>query len=1035
MLLFTTGTTFGERKASMIDFYNAFISYKHGPLDSKIASHIQRKLEHFHVPHKLGKKLKHKKITQIFRDKDELPITSDLTETITNALEKAEYLIVICSTHTRESFWVKREINTFLKTHSQDKILTVLTEGEPFEVIPEELLTQVKEYTDENGFMQRVKVPVEPLSCDYRMRTSQADKEELPRLAAALLGCSYDELLRRRRQYRIRRAAAIIGVAFAAVVAFGCYMAYTGKKINDSYIESLRSKSLYLANESEQLLAEGKRVDAIQLALAALPGDEKSKMPETGAAVRAITDATSAYRSNSGASYTPIWNYKTEHPVSKGILSEDDLYLAAMDQSGNTYCWDTSSKKLIFEKVGEDDPKDILFLGKESILIMHSYNIEAYNIQTGTLIWEYEAPDRTPIRDGDVLYANHAVFFDNGNGEVVRLSAKDGSVKDTYKVLNDMFLTSIDCLAVSSDGKKLAFTDSALSFGSVNIHIFDTETLKDYTAELETMFIVKISFADDDHLCVIANNDMFNSSISFSEDLTYIQSGYMQMYCYNSSNAKLAWETELEYTDVLSTTNTLYLPARKAVLFYAGNAAAIYNIGTGEKINDYLTGSSIVSAADFNKNDLPEFICRHGEYVFTLNEDSNDLGSYSVLCNNVIVGLISDFIYACPSGGNDIICYYRYLQDDEWTEIDCYGGFTTGSSYQVSYAEDDLLIIAARVTDTYDVRVSFIDLNSGKLLSSTDVHDINYLTSNFCIERVGDDIYGYFGNNIVKIDPENETVRMVDIELDTLDTVSNGKIITYNILGSDLKIEVYDIDGTNYKEMSLEDVEDISIAYAYEPVYIEQADSVFLPIGRRVFVANLEKQRIKEMKVPDNWIVYNRNDFNMTASDDGSLILLSDSNTILVTDDSLKELYTIRCYCKNRFNAIFRNNILYVIADDSLFLYDSKTGELIGRHDITEYGIGTAELIFDEKNHQLFVRVGDQVSVFDTDSWVEIAFVENAYCYHKETERFYVYSYLVSTDCMTGYIRHYTTAELIEKANKLLDGQELSEETRSRYGL
>ena len=173
----------------MIDFYNAFISYKHGPLDSKIASHIQRKLEHFHVPHKLGKKLKHKKITQIFRDKDELPITSDLTETITNALEKAEYLIVICSTHTRESFWVKREINTFLKTHSQDKILTVLTEGEPFEVIPEELLTQVKEYTDENGFMQRVKVPVEPLSCDYRMRTSQADKEELPRLAAALLGC------------------------------------------------------------------------------------------------------------------------------------------------------------------------------------------------------------------------------------------------------------------------------------------------------------------------------------------------------------------------------------------------------------------------------------------------------------------------------------------------------------------------------------------------------------------------------------------------------------------------------------------------------------------------------------------------------------------------------------------------------------------------------------------------------------------------------------------------------------------------------
>ena len=37
----------------MIDFYNAFISYRHAPLDIKIAEHIQKQLEHFHVPHKL----------------------------------------------------------------------------------------------------------------------------------------------------------------------------------------------------------------------------------------------------------------------------------------------------------------------------------------------------------------------------------------------------------------------------------------------------------------------------------------------------------------------------------------------------------------------------------------------------------------------------------------------------------------------------------------------------------------------------------------------------------------------------------------------------------------------------------------------------------------------------------------------------------------------------------------------------------------------------------------------------------------------
>ena len=238
----------------MLDFYNAFISYRHAKLDSAIAEHIQRKLEYFHVPHKLKKNLKHDKINRIFRDKDELPITSDLTETITDALRKAEYLIVICSTNTKESFWVKREIKTFLQTHPADRVLTVLCDGEPFDVIPEELLSMEKEYQDEYGMTHRIKVPVEPLSCDYRLPRSTADKEELPRLASALLGCSYDELQRRNRQYRIRRAAAVIGAAFAAVVAFGCYMGYTGKKINDSYIESLRSRSMYLANESEQAL-------------------------------------------------------------------------------------------------------------------------------------------------------------------------------------------------------------------------------------------------------------------------------------------------------------------------------------------------------------------------------------------------------------------------------------------------------------------------------------------------------------------------------------------------------------------------------------------------------------------------------------------------------------------------------------------------------------------------------------------------------------------------------------------------------------
>ena len=348
----------------MIDFYNAFISYRHAKLDSAIAEHLVKQLEHFHVPHKLKKNLRHQKITRIFRDKDELPITSDLTETITNALEKAEYLIVICSTNTKESIWVKREINTFLQTHTKDKILTVLCDGEPEEVIPQELLSMEKEYVDENGFTHKITIPVEPLSCDYRLPRSRADKEERPRLASALLGCSYDELLRRRRQYAIRRAAIVVAAVFLALSSVVAYALYSRQKINENYIESLRNKSIYLANASDQLLEEDKRVDAVHIALEALPKDDKDKMPETAQAIRALTDATAAYISNSGNNYAPAWNYKTEHRIDFCDMSENHVYVGAMDKSGTVYCWDTKSHHLVFRKDGEYEPVDMVFLGE-----------------------------------------------------------------------------------------------------------------------------------------------------------------------------------------------------------------------------------------------------------------------------------------------------------------------------------------------------------------------------------------------------------------------------------------------------------------------------------------------------------------------------------------------------------------------------------------------------------------------------------------------------------------------------------------------
>ena len=85
--------------------YDAFISYRHSELDKFVAEELHKQLETFKIPKKISEKCKKKRINRIFRDKDELPITSNLADPIMNALRQSEFLIVICSPRLKESLW------------------------------------------------------------------------------------------------------------------------------------------------------------------------------------------------------------------------------------------------------------------------------------------------------------------------------------------------------------------------------------------------------------------------------------------------------------------------------------------------------------------------------------------------------------------------------------------------------------------------------------------------------------------------------------------------------------------------------------------------------------------------------------------------------------------------------------------------------------------------------------------------------------------------------------------------------------------
>lgn len=56
--------------------YDSFISYRHSKLDKFVAEELHKQMESYRFPRKIARKLGKKKISRIFRDKDELPLTN-----------------------------------------------------------------------------------------------------------------------------------------------------------------------------------------------------------------------------------------------------------------------------------------------------------------------------------------------------------------------------------------------------------------------------------------------------------------------------------------------------------------------------------------------------------------------------------------------------------------------------------------------------------------------------------------------------------------------------------------------------------------------------------------------------------------------------------------------------------------------------------------------------------------------------------------------------------------------------------------------
>ena len=341
--------------------YTAFISYTHAPEDMAAAEKIQKSLERYHVPAPIRKKTGKNEIGRVFLDKEELGITTDLKEEIADALEKSQYLIVICSTATKASVWVEREIEYFLRNHSKRQILTVLVNGEPLEVIPEILLHDKTVHVMPDGTIFEDTVDYEPLSSDFRAGRKASRRAEITRLAAVLLNCEYAELAMREQHYRIKRLTAILSAAGILTAIAICYLLWSRARILENLNQAMINQSHFLSSESADLLEEGDRLRAIELAMEALPsqGNERPLVPQ---AENALVSALNAYNAPDTAdelAMAETAEFSAKGEIQTMCKTKNDKYLLALDSYGIIYVWEIGTGSLIFElqsnRLADDD--------------------------------------------------------------------------------------------------------------------------------------------------------------------------------------------------------------------------------------------------------------------------------------------------------------------------------------------------------------------------------------------------------------------------------------------------------------------------------------------------------------------------------------------------------------------------------------------------------------------------------------------------------------------------------------------------------
>ncbi|NLL68040.1 MAG: TIR domain-containing protein [Clostridiaceae bacterium] len=1015
--------------------YDAFISYRHTEPDKSVAERLHRLLETFKIPKSILKNTNKKKIQRVFRDRDELPTSSNLADNISAALESSEYLIVICSPRTPQSQWVLKEIETFKKLHGQDKILALLIEGEPKDSFPEQLRFVKEVKTLEDGSVIESTVEVEPLAADIRAATEKEMfkklKTEVLRLLAPMLNCTYDDLKQRHKERLVKTiltASISISAFFLAFGSFSTYQAIVinqksqeiskkSEEINQKSIEINQKnieisaqiketqigQSRYLADISNRYFESGDRYRAILAAQAALPYDMTNPdRPYVHEAEYAMSKALSVYE----ADYYFDGDIVLDHDMDVNFLdiSPDGKTLLTNCRNGCIYFWNIEDGKplgKIFTNKGVPKDNDILFVDNNTVLAVTSSNTnyDDYIICAdiyGNIKWQITdfASKLTYSSDKNILVyysVGEICFVDVGSGdllytiEIDKLMLTESDSSSFGKYVSCMtFSKNSDFLGVgTSIGKTFIFDMS--SYSLIN------------TLNTKYNNISDIDYSEDDFLVVISN--------FFDADMGIFESGKgcMEVFSPEGSKSSILFPNS-------SINNATFVPANPAkIVLVEGENIKVVDIITGNIDNIFSHGDSV---SDYQI---------HNDIIIASSYD----GTIKFwLMNNIVTELInyrisrSGSIYQVAQAKGKLIFslwnsekvyIYKPIINENTIALEGHNKaiqnavFSPDGNLAVSYTSDNSELILwdvknykLLISTTYEDRISdvkfindniiLIGFDSGKLISAnaSDLSPVSEIQTKPYFE-----FYTNKDSTLLAIPTYDETTIYSLPELKPIEAMEYGNIDYCTIIDEN---KIFLVDKN--KTASLIDINSKNTIFRIEENGISSGAISF---DGKLCVLSYKDNKIKIFDSE------NTNKEKVTLDN-----LLSEATKLLLSPD--KKL------------------LFAQFADQSVSIFDTDNGNLLRTIDKDMFPTTLKKVVFSNNNDKIALIGISWSHILDTAT-LKILATADISDINKDFSKLVSNGHGVSTSL---YIMPcYTTQMLIDEAKRQLNGRVLTEQEKA----